>query len=147
MNTADNRTINLLNEVYKSTKIAADAINVLLSKTQSAEFKNVLKQQYNKYQNIANAAANELYGYRLLPPENDFITKAGMWSAVSLATITNQTSGHMAEILINGSTLGIIEITRLVNSNVNVSPSARNIADQLIETDRNNINIMQNYLA
>ena len=146
MNTNAKETIHLLNETYKSARIAMDAINLLLDKTYSSDFKNILQTQYNNYYSIAEQTAEELYGYRCLPAENDFIDKIGMWSAVSMGTLTNQNTEHMAEILINGSTMGVIDMTKMIHSNNNASSPAKNIAQKLIDADQNNIEIMRNYL-
>jgi len=63
-----------------------------------------------------------------------------------MSTVTNKNPGHMAEIMINGSTMGVIEMTKYLHANHNVDPAARVLAHKLISTEQHNIDLMKNFL-
>lgn len=141
-----NRTVDVLREVYQSAKTAMDAINMIIPKARTGEFKNALEQQLDRYHNIADEATIQLQGYRELPNDTDIFTKLGVWSSVKMNTLTNQNTEHMAEIMINGSTLGIVDMTKFVRANEDISVYSRDLANRLIDIEHDNITIMKEFL-
>lgn len=141
-----NETVSVLKEIYQSAKTATEAISVLIPKTHSHHFHKALKMQLEEYHDIAEQAAMQLHGFRELPDDASVFTKLGMWSAVQMNTITNTNTDHMAEIMINGSTMGIIDMTKTLRSNTDISPYAVELGQKLIKTEQNNIELMKQYL-
>jgi hypothetical protein len=139
-------TVALLKEIYQSAKTAMDAISVLIPKARSPKFRASLEKQQAQYHKVASDATVQLQGYRQLPDEVSVFSKLGMWSAVQMNTITNQNTDHMAEIMINGSTMGVIDMTKFMKNHPDVEPHAADIANRLIEIEQANIEIMKQYL-
>lgn len=139
-------TVALLKEIYQNARTAIDAIQVLLAKSTSAHFTDSLRSQVSQYHEIADEAAMQLRGFRELPADNPIFERIGMWASVQMSTVTNKNPGHMAEIMINGSTMGVIEMTKYLHANHNVDPAARALAHKLISTEQHNINMMKNFL-
>lgn len=139
-------TVKMLKEVYQSSKTAMDAISMLMSKTDSAEFRESLKAQLDEYHDIADQAVMQLYGYRELPEDMDVFTKLGLWSSVQMNTVTNKNVDHMAEIMISGSTMGIIDMTRFVRSDKDIDGYAVELGNRLIDVEQKNIDIMRRFL-
>ena len=88
----------------------------------------------------------QLSGFRELPDDSDVFTKLGLWSSVQLNTVTNKNVDHMAEILISGSTMGLIDMTRFVRSDKDIDQYALELGNRLITTEQKNIEIMRNFL-
>lgn len=141
-----NETVSLLKEIYQSAKTAMDAISVLIPKAHDSEFRQSLKTQLEEYHNVADDAAMQLHGFRELPDDVSVFSKLGMWSAVQMNTITNSNTDHMAEIMINGSTMGIIDMTKALKNNDDVDVYATDLAQRLIKTEQNNIELMKRFL-
>lgn len=141
-----NKTVELLKEVYQSCITAMDAIGILIPKTNSMTFRASLQQQQEEYHQLADEASMQLQGFRELPNENSVFSKLGMWTSVQMSTITNQNTEHFAELMINGSTMGIIEMTQLLNHTDGIDPHAKDLAERLLETEHNNIELMKSYL-
>lgn len=141
-----NATVDVLKEIYQSSKTAMDAIGVLIPKAHTTEFRSSLEQQLQEYHNIADEAAMQLHGFQELPDDTSVFTKLGMWSAVQMNTITNQSTDHMAEIMINGSTMGIIDMTKYLKSHSDISEYTVDLANKLVKTEQNNIEVMKQFL-
>lgn len=141
-----NATVKVLKEIYQSAKTAMDAISVLIPKAQASDFRTSLENQLEEYHNIADEATMQLHGFRELPDDVSVFTKLGMWSAVQMNTITNQNTDHMAEIMINGSTMGIIDMTKYMKNNHDISPYVTDLASRLIKTEQKNIEVMKQFL-
>ena len=141
-----NATVALLKEIYQNARTAVDAIQVLLTKSTSSHFTGSLQSQAAQYRQIANEAAAQLQGFRELPADNPIFERIGMWASVQMSTMANKSPDHMAEIMINGSTMGVIEMTKHLHANHNVDPAAQALAHKLIGTEQNNIDLMKNFL-
>lgn len=139
-------TVKMLKEIYRSSKTAMDAISILLSKTDSPEFRESLQNQLDSYRDIAEQAVMQLSGFRELPDDSDVFSKLGLWSAVQINTVTNKNVDHMAEIMISGSTMGIIDMTRFVHSDKDVDVYAVELGNRLINVEQKNIDIMRSFL-
>lgn len=139
-------TVRLLKEVYHNSKTAVDAIGTLLTKTGAMDFAADLQQQVEEYRAIAEEAAEQLRGFRELPEESSVFSKLGMWAGVQMSTLVNKSTDHMAEIMINGSTMGVIEMTKYLNANPDVSSFAQQLAQRLVAVEQRNIDMMRQYL-
>lgn len=139
-------TVSVLKEIYQSAKTAMDAIESLLPKTHDHQFRSVLSAQRNEYHDIAQQAATQLLSFHELPDDVSVFAKLEVWSAVQMNTLTNTSSDHMAEIMINGSTTGMIDMTRILRSKSNLSPHAVELGQRLIQTEQKNIELMTAYL-
>lgn len=139
-------TVKMLKEIYQSAKTAMDAISLLMSRTDSPQFRAVLKNQLDEYHDIADQSVMQLYGYRELPDDSGVFSKLGLWSSVQMNTVTNKNVDHMAEIMISGSTMGIIDMTRFVHSDKDIDGYAMELGNRLISVEQKNIDIMRRFL-
>ena len=98
------------------------------------------------YYEIAKDASGELTRYRELPPESGVFSRLGVWSSVQMNVINRQKTDRMAEVLINGSTEGIIEMMRITNRLREAEPGAVALANRLMAAEQKNILLMQKYL-
>ncbi len=142
----DKKTIQLLNEVYQSSKNAVDAIDILLCRTNSQSFQNSLKNSQKHYYDIADEAAVKLHEYNKLPPDSGLLSKLELWAAVKFALFSDSRIDAMAEIMINGSTLGMIDMTKTANQCPDAGKYALALAHKLIRTEQENIDTMREYL-
>lgn len=143
---SDNKSVVLLNKIYENAKTGIDAISMLADKTHSDNFKAALSAQRQKYYEIASEASTLLSGYMALPSDSSVLSRFGMWTSVMMNTFVPQKSDRMAEVLINGSTEGIIEIMKILNSSKNADKRAVDLANRLIAAEQENIRSMQCYL-
>lgn len=141
-----NETVKMLKEIYRSAKTAIDAISMLMPKSTSREFSHALENQLSEYSDIAQQALMQLSGFCELPDDNSVFSMLGTWSAVQLNTVTNKNPDHMAEILISGSTMGLIDMTRFVRADKDIDAYAVDLGNRLIKTEQKNIDIMRSFL-
>lgn len=142
----DKSAIFLLNEIYQSSKNAVEAIDMLLCRTSSQSFQDSLKSSQKHYYDIADEAAVKLHEYNRLPPDSGLLGKIELWTAVNFASFSDDKTNAMAEIMINGSTLGMIDMTKAANRCRDAGNCVLTLAHRLILTEQENIDIMKEYL-
>lgn len=139
-------TVELLREVYKNAKTGKDAIEALIQKSDSVAFSEALQRQRQVYHNLADAALLQLRTFRELPADSGVFSKLEMWTGVQMRMMTNKSTHHMAEILIDGSTAGVNDLSRLVNANPGLDRSAVELAKKLMDAEQEHINLMRRFL-
>ena len=108
--------INVLDELNKGACMGMDAIKDILDKVEDEGLHKVLDDQYNSYKDISRRI-NELYpSYSDKEPhETSTMNKVMTWYGIEMKTLTDHTSSKLAEILMQGTNMGIIEGRRLLN--------------------------------
>jgi len=70
-----------------------------------------------------------------------------LWMGVQMNTLLDKTSSHMAEMLIQGSSMGMIDNTKTLNTHKNLSPKVEKLTRRLNEIEENNVEAMKRYLS
>lgn len=142
----ENVTVRLLNEIYRKCKTAVDAIDIAENRCSNGKFRDILILQREIYCQIADKAGAELCRYNILPADGGIMAKLELWSAVNVGTFADRSNENIAEIMINGSMMGMIDITKFINRYKNADLDVVRLAQRLIRTERNNIEVLQEYL-
>lgn len=108
----DKNEINVLDELNKGACMGMDAIHFVLDKVEDEKLKYILNEQYEKYKSISSKI-NELYPGE--PQETNVINKALTWYGVEMKTLMDNSSSKIAELLLQGTNMGIIEGRKLLN--------------------------------
>ena len=136
----------ILNEVNKGIKMGMDSISTISEKVGDNQFKDDLLFQYDKYNEILNRVNSELKNYDDFPKELPPMQKTMGYIDIQMSTLTDKSNSHIAEMLIKGTNMGIIEGVKLKNHNPEVEPTISNILDDFIRFQENNVEQLKKYL-
>ena len=117
----------ILNELNKGIKMGMDSISNVSEKVQDDRFKQDLKYQYDEYNKILNEVNNELTNYDDFTKELNPMQKAMGWMGVELNTISDKSNSKIAEMMIQGTNMGIIEGVKLLNQNPEADTKVKNV--------------------
>lgn len=108
--------INVLDELNKGACMGMDAIHFILDKVEDDHLKQILETQYAKYQSISTKICNLYPEYsRKEPHDTSAMNKAMTWYGIEMKTLTDKSVSKIAEILLQGTNMGIIEGRKLLN--------------------------------
>lgn len=112
----DENEINVLDELNKGACMGRDAIHFILDKVEDEELKKELNNQYEKYRAI-NDKISELYPEysEEEPHETGAMNKIRTWYGIEMKTFMDSSTSKIAELLLQGTNMGIIEGRRLLN--------------------------------
>lgn len=136
----------VLNEINKGIKMGMDSISTISEKVGDNQFKDDLLFQYDKYNEILNRVNSELKNYDDFPKELPTIQKTMGYIDIQMSTISDKSNSHIAEMLIKGTNMGIIEGVKLKNHNPDIEPAISNILDDFIQFQENNVEKLKKYL-
>lgn len=142
-----NQNLNILDEVNKGTTMGMDAISIVKEKVKDNDFENVLNTEYAKYEKIGQRI-DDLYSHYSdkEPHEPGSMTKMMTWYGIQMKTITDDTTSKLAELLMQGTNMGIIEGRRLLNQNDDASPDVKSILSDFVSMQEDSVETLKKYL-
>ena len=108
--------MNVLDELSKGACMGIDAIHFIMSKVKDNKLKKELNTQYEKYKSIHDKICKLYPEYsEKRPHETNAMNKAMTWYGIEMKTLVDSTTSKLAELLMKGTNMGIIEGRRLLN--------------------------------
>ena len=141
-----NRPEYILNEINKGVKMGMDSISSIAEKVTDDQLKGDLQCEYNQYNAILNDVNAELGKYEEFPKELNPAQKMMGWFDIQMSTLTDNSDSKIAEMLIKGTNMGIIEGVKLLNNNPETTDTIKNILTNFIQFQENNVERLKKYL-
>ena len=143
-------TAELLDRLYKNVKMGSDSIVSLLPKIESedSKFKSALTLQLSGYESLAhriNGLRREA-GEEAL--EDTMMNKMSAKISTTMATLMDSTINHIADMMIQGSTMNVTDTIKLIREfeNTTASEGALALARDIVKFEEENIQRMKAYL-
>ena len=138
--------INALNEIHKGACMGIDALSFVLDKVEDENFKQVLLSQYDDYKDISNII-EELYPkYDEGDPDStNAMNKVMTWSGVEMKTMDDHSNSKIAELLLNGVNMGIIEGRKILNKK-RLNKEVKKIISKYVAMQEHHVEILKAYL-
>ncbi|HIT53275.1 MAG TPA: hypothetical protein IAD07_04970 [Candidatus Fimivicinus intestinavium] len=141
------RNIECLNKIYQGAKMGCESISFLTEKVTDANLLNDLHEQHDQYAQISCQASQALSQRKAVPKDKGPLAQASLWSGVQMNTMMDKSPNHIAEIMINGNTMGLIETTRTMKQYSDVQPEVQSLGQALIQAEETGIQKMKQYLS
>lgn len=142
--------INVYREIQKNTEMGMKAIEALSDKTYEDDFALQISRQALKYSDIRNRAVNKLLEAKAEPVHQNYLSDMMLKGAVHMKTLFDTSTSHLAEMMIQGSNRGIMEMYKVLNHNAGHAAMSRcyavELAKELMDFEEKNIGIMKKYL-
>lgn len=139
--------INALDEINKGASMGVDAIGFIIDKVEDNKFKKVLENQGEEYKKIENKI-NKIYSkYNSedKPHETNAMEKIMTWYGVEMKTFNDKSNSKIAELLLKGTNMGIIEGRKIYN-NKEISEEVLKIVDEYIKMQEKYVEVLKKYL-
>ena len=108
--------INVLDELNKGACMGMDAIKFVLDKVEDKEFRDLLDRQYSGYRRISDKICELYPEYSDKEPhETNAMNKVMTWYGIEMKTMMDKSNSKIAELLMQGTNMGIIEGRKLLN--------------------------------
>lgn len=142
------KTAELSGLIYKDMKMGADSIINLLPKVEDEKIKTRMTEQLDGYEKFAKQARRILETEGVAPKEEGIMAKMGAKMGMSMKTMVDSTSSHIAELLMEGSVMGISELTRALRNfeNTDCSEETLRMCRDIITFENDNLDKAKNYL-
>ena len=135
----------LLQYIYKTADMGCDGIDAV-EKHAEQKLLEELRRERNEYESVRSDAD------QLIRRAGDEPGGAGMMAKMSADMMTaaemmmDDSRGKIAEMMIQGTTMGIVKTIRHLNDYNGKDDSARKLAQKLLTTQEKNVETMKSYL-
>ena len=140
------QNLELLNDVYENAEMGRDTIKRLIKITEDDEFRKTMAYQFAEYQSVMDEARRIFISVGQSPRGIKGIAKSSVNASIAINTAIDKTSTHLAEMIMQGCTMGIIDMIKSIKHNPDASEEVRTLAEKLLATEENNMNIMKEHL-
>ncbi len=140
--------VELATELYKNITMGSDAIVHLLPKVKDNDMKTTMTASMCYYEKTAGKVKEFLGKHGSLAKEEPLMTRMAARMGIAMNTAMDATSSHIAQMLIEGSTMAITEATRLCHrfEGQKGCEEMLTVAGDLAEFEQSHIEKLKTYL-
>lgn len=107
-----NDDVKLLNFIYQNSQMGVETIDQLEKIVEDKDFKRYLKEKYEGYLKIHRDAKEKLNSHGFDEKGISSFEKIRTYLMINMQTLTDKSTTHIAEMMMIGSTMGIINAIR-----------------------------------
>jgi len=136
----------MLEYIYKGAEMGSDSITQLMRESSDAVFLQELTSQRAEYQQLMDSAANLMLERGCKPKGIGAMQHIASQAMTSAKTLTDNSTSKLAEMMIQGSTMGVTKMTRYIGELQQIDDDVSKLSHKLLKTEQNNIEQMKKYL-
>ncbi len=136
----------LLNHIYQTAQMGVEGIDTVLRYAKNPRLIDSLTAQRTEYEKLQSSADSMLHA-RGEPSKG--ISPVARLSSEAMSTMkamTDRSSTNIAEMMIQGSTMGVTKSLRTIRDCDLRDGQVRDLADKLLYTEQSNIEEMKKFL-
>ena len=138
--------INALDEIHKGACMGIDAISFVLDKVEDDSLKKELEKEEKEYNQIKEKVEKIYPKYNEgKPHETGIMTKAMTWSGIEMKTMNDKSNSKIAELLLQGVNMGIIEGRKILN-NKKINKEVNDIIEEYVTMQEESVETLKKYL-
>ena len=138
-------TQGLYQEIYKGCKMGAESIVNLLPKVDDEKLRSELTAQLDRYEEFSSRARTGLFDMDKTPKEEGAATRLSAKVGVMMNTMIDNTSSHIAQMIIQGCSMGITDLLKAVNAH-DEKDEADRLAREVVAFEESCTENMKQYL-
>lgn len=138
--------INALDEIHKGSCMGVDAISFILEKVEDSNLEKLLRKQYKSYKDICSRIEEIYPNYNEGKPHTTSMPEKVMtdWM-INMKTMKNKTTSHIAELLVQGTNLGIIEGRKILNKK-NINEEVSSLVEKYVTMQEKYLDNLKEFL-
>lgn len=141
-----NGNLELLNFIHQNSEMGTDTLEQLLEKVEDENFKNVLESQFEEYGKIYSESEKMINDRDRHAKGITPFTKAFSRFMINMKTMRDKSPSHISEMLIQGSTMGIIDVNKKMNRYGDADKNILKLGKRLHEFEEHNVDELKKFL-
>ena len=140
------QSVKLLEAIVKCGEMGRGTLDHMSDINENGAFAASMQIQQNEYEAIREEAARQLAAMGRSVEQLSVMEKLNTAMGVKMNTLADKSARHMAEMLIQGSTMGIVDLTKAMRDNPGAGAEVQALADRMVQFMQRNIEEMKVYL-
>ena len=138
----------MLDRMYKNVKMGSDSMINIMSRVKDSGLRQELTDQLEQYERYGNQVSKMIYDLGGTPREEGMMTKLSSKIGMAMNTMVDATTSHLAQMVIEGATMGMTDMTKIVREyeNAPCSEEALGLARKIAEFEDGSIENLKKFL-
>ena len=132
---AENINHKALNDTYKNAHIALQSISDIIDGVNDHDLKEELKTEYEGYESFMSELNAYMEENGIERKDINYFKKAMLWNSIKMKTLIDDSSNQIAELMLNGTVMGINELTAMKNEGENFDPKVTEFIEKLLNLE------------
>ncbi len=138
--------LNLLTSVYQNCKTAMQSIHDIETSIDDEGLRKELRKQLEQYTDFAKHCEEIADKSKQKLDDNNFFEKAKMWTSIKMATLTDKTTRHIAEMLLIGTVMGTLQCYKDMCDHRNAEQDLLILCADLLKMEESNFDYLKKFL-
>jgi hypothetical protein len=141
-----NENVEMLNYIYQNSQMGAIVIKQLLDIVQNPPLQKLLRAQYQDYNALCDDARRQLNDHGFDEKGIGMMQKMSSHLMLGMKTLTDKTPEHIAEMMIIGGNMGLIDAIKNIKKCKSAKPVVRGLMEKLKAIEENNLSELKSFL-
>lgn len=141
-----NNDSEFLTDIYRATRMGAETLDNLLSKTDGSKIEDELMREKRVYREFQNKTDKIIKERNESPKPINKAQKRMAKMGIDMNIMFDRSDSHLADIVIQGNNMGIIGMSKTINSHKNADEDISDLAYELVDIQRKNIDNLLKFL-
>lgn len=141
-----NKNIELLNYIYQNAQMGQETLTQLTKIAEDSDFAALLQKHKEQYKSIFDTCDQMVNRLNAEPKGIGKMTELSTYFMISVETFTDKTSSHIAEMVIKGSVMGIVDIVRNLKKYQNADAEIWELGNKLLKIEESSVERYKAYL-
>ena len=141
-----NDNVKLLNFIYQNSQMGVETIDQLEKIVEDKEFKSYLKEKYEGYLKILKDAKDKLNDHGYDEKGISAFEKIRTYLTINIQTLTDKSTSHIAEMMMIGSTMGIVNAIRNLADYSHAQDDILKLMETLKKFEEKSYNDLQRFI-
>ena len=127
--------VKAINDAYKNAHIAMQSISDLLPNVTDAGLKKEMNEEYKGYREQIDKIADFMRENKITPKDIGGFKKTMLFCAIKMKTLFNKSKNRIAGMMVEGTGMGINELSAMKNESKNLDEGVLNTITELLKTE------------
>lgn len=141
-----NSNVEILNYIHQNSQMGQDTLKQIINIVDDGNFKDMLEEQFQEYKKIFDITVFKLNSLDKDSKGINPLEKISTYIMINLKTLMDKTPSHISEMLIQGSTMGIIDITKKLKEYKNSDKDILKLGQDLLTLEQQNLEQSKKFL-
>ena len=142
------RDAKFLQKIYSNVKMGSESIINLMPKVKDDELRAYMTAQLEQYEKYASDVKGRLDKKGVPPKEESAMVKLMAKTGMDMKTMVDSTTSHIAEMMVQGSTMDITDLIQKTNSYSRYAECDQSVslAKEIVAFEEKNVEKMKSFL-
>ena len=141
-------SLKLLEAMYKNVRMGADSIIDIMPKVADKNLRAELTRELEGYEEFSKEIEQYILDTGKEAKDQGILAKLGTKMSVTMNTLVDSTAAHIAEMMIQGGTMGITDATKLLREyeNTSCSDEVLSLTRRIIKYEEETVERLKKFL-